>query len=121
MATIIERARRYVWKCDPAVSGQGGHDQTFHVACVLVHGFDLSDTEALRVFLEWNASCSPPWSEAELVHKIKSARGASHKYPLGYLLGSQVPKGAADRKKSGAEAQAFARPAKPQFCPMVLK
>lgn len=46
MATVIERARRYVLKCDPAVSGQRGHDQTFHVACILVHGFDLSNNDA---------------------------------------------------------------------------
>ena len=39
MLNVIERARRYIAKCLPAISGQGGHDATFHVACVLVHGF----------------------------------------------------------------------------------
>ena len=60
MLTVIERARRYVQKCDAAISGQGGHDQTFHVACVLVHGFDLPEGDALTVLQEWNGACSPP-------------------------------------------------------------
>ena len=86
MFPIIERARRYVQKCDPAVSGQGGHNRTFHVACLLAHGFDLPDSDALIVFREWNAGCSPPWSESQLIHKIATARTASHQLPRGHLL-----------------------------------
>ena len=69
----MERARLYVAKCLPAVSGQGGHDDTFHVACVLVNGFALDEADALILLLEFNRRCLPPWTEAELVHKIKSA------------------------------------------------
>lgn len=86
MATIIERARLYVRKIDPAVSGQSGHNRTFHVACVLVHGFDLPDGDALTILREWNGSCSPPWSESELIHKIKTAGTATHSLPRGHLL-----------------------------------
>lgn len=86
MIPIIERARLYVRKIDPAVSGQAGHNRTFHVACLLAHGFDLPDSDALMVFREWNAGCSPPWSESELIHKIATARTASHKLPRGHLL-----------------------------------
>lgn len=70
---VIERARRYVAMMPPAISGQGGHNTTFRVACVLVLGFALSDTEAMAVLAEWNQGCQPPWSEHELQHKIKSA------------------------------------------------
>src|SRR5688500_8333990 len=86
MLTVIERARRYALKCDPAVSGQSGHNQTFHVAAVLVHGFALSEHDALSVWREWNRSCVPPWSEAELVHKVKSAANAAHQLPRGNLI-----------------------------------
>jgi KaiC/GvpD/RAD55 family RecA-like ATPase len=70
---IAERARAYIAKMDPAVSGNGGHDQTFRVACVLKMGFAIDDGEALQLLREWNANCQPPWSERELAHKIKSA------------------------------------------------
>jgi len=90
MTTLIERARRYVAKCPPAVSGQGGHDATYHVACVLVNGFALGEPDALALLREWNQSCLPPWSEAKLVYKIKSAASAHHKEPRGYLLGKNA-------------------------------
>ncbi len=121
MVTVIERARRYVQKCGPAISGHRGHDQTFHIACLLVHGFGLSDGDALIVLREWNATCSPPWIEVDLIHKIKSARSARHKFLRGYLLGSPVSKRGRDHDKSGAGEQTIVRPPKPMFCPMVLK
>src|SRR6266516_6681540 len=87
MLTLIERARRYIAKCPAAISGNGGHDSTFHVAGILVHGFDLGDGDSLALMREWNSSCAPPWSESDLIHKIKSARGATHQMPRGWLLG----------------------------------
>ena len=69
----IERARRYVAKMPAAVSGQGGHNATFHVACVLFR-FGLDDTDARRLLTEYSARCQPPWSARELDHKIESAK-----------------------------------------------
>ena len=85
--SAIERARRYISKCGPAISGQGGHGVTFHVAAVLVHGFALSDQDALMLLKEWNLTCQPPWKERELRHKIASAATAQHAERRGYLLG----------------------------------
>ena len=121
MSSIIERARRYVLKCDRAVSGQRGHDRTFHVACVLVQGFDLADADALVVLREWNGGCSPPWNEGELIHKVQSARTAAHDRPRGYLLGTPVPTRAQGGGGAQARARVFVRPAKGKFYPMVLK
>jgi replicative DNA helicase len=70
---VVERARKYLSKLPPAVSGQRGHDKTFHVACVLVLGFGLSESEALPVILEWNQFCQPPWTERELARKLSEA------------------------------------------------
>jgi hypothetical protein len=86
--SVLERARRYAQKCAPAVSGQGGHKVTFRLACALLHGFALSEQDALNVLREWNLGCQPRWSEAELVHKAKSAAAASPQKERGYLLGS---------------------------------
>jgi hypothetical protein len=85
----MERARLYAAKCLPAVSGQGGHNATFYVAAVLVHGFALAEADALVLLREFNQRCLPPWSEAELIHKIKSAANAVHLLPRGHLLGGE--------------------------------
>lgn len=70
---IVSRVRTYLSKVPGAVSGQDGHDVTFKVACYLVIEFDLSPTEAFPLFAEWNDTCSPPWTDAELRHKLDDA------------------------------------------------
>ena len=111
----MERARLYVAKCLPAVSGQGGHDDTFHVACVLVNGFALDEADALILLREFNRRCLPPWTEAELVHKIKSAANTVHRLPLGHLLGTLEKRGGRVAAKSIPPP-----PPKPKFKKSVL-
>lgn len=82
---IVERARKYVAAIDGAVSGQGGHAQTFRVAQALVRGFMLDPETAYQLLAEYNERCSPPWSEKELRHKIKSAEQRAT-MPEGALL-----------------------------------
>lgn len=58
-----------------AVAGEGGHNATFRAACKL-RDAGLSEDEALAVLGDWNeTNASPPWSAAELQHKIRSAYG----------------------------------------------
>ncbi len=73
----IELARKYLRLCPPAISGQGGHTATFRVAVALVRRFGLSDADALAVMQDWNRTCQPPWSEADLQHKLTSATHAT--------------------------------------------
>jgi hypothetical protein len=82
--SIMDRAANYIAKMDQAVSGQRGHDTTFHVACTLVLGFGLSPDEAWPIIAEWNQRCAPPWSEKDLRRKLDEA----NKQPgeRGYLL-----------------------------------
>jgi len=72
-AAVMDRARAYVATMPAAISGQGGHNQTYAVACVLVLRFGLSRDEAMTVLREYNGRCQPPWTEAELDHKVDSA------------------------------------------------
>ena len=72
-SAVVDRARKYVAKLPGAVSGNNGHNQTFHAACVLVHGFELSKPEALDVMSEWNQTCDPPWEQHELERKVSEA------------------------------------------------
>lgn len=71
---VLHRARKYLDKVTPAVEGAGGDAQTLNAACRIVRGFDLSDSDALRLLEEWNTRCSPPWSREELETKIANAR-----------------------------------------------
>jgi hypothetical protein len=73
----LERARRYLAKCDPAVSGAGGQNHTFKVCRFLVERFELAEGDALAALTEWNARCSPPWSSHELHRKLRHALAKS--------------------------------------------
>jgi hypothetical protein len=117
MLSTIEKARRYVSKCPIAISGQNGHGATFHVAATLVWGFALGEMEALRLLREWNQSCVPPWSERDLVYKVRSAAAAKHNHPRGYLLRKNV---STSPWPSPPTESVMARP-KPEFSPEVLK
>lgn len=68
----INRARAYVAKMPAAVSGNGGHAQTFAVACSLAR-FGLGEEGILALLREYNQQCQPPWTERELRHKARSA------------------------------------------------
>ncbi len=85
-----EQARRYIAAIPGAVSGSGGHNQTFSVACALVHGFGLGDGDAWALLCDYNRTCQPPWSEAELRHKLDSAATAKHVNPRGHLISKSV-------------------------------
>jgi hypothetical protein len=108
---VLERARRYVAAIPPAISGQAGHDQTFIAACSLVLGFNLSPDEALPIIREWNATCQPPWTEKELLHKLDDANAKPDR--RGYLLDDQRPP-AAPSPQSPADPVTGATP-RPRF------
>jgi hypothetical protein len=104
--TLRDRARLYLRKCPPAISGQGGHKAAFRAACAVVRRFGLSEAESLTLLQEFNQRCLPPWSEPELRHKVQSAAKAVHPQPQDYL---------------SAHQGRLLVPAKPKFRPMVLK
>ena len=73
MTDLIARARAYVAKMPPAVAGQHGHDATFKVALALIHGFGLSEEDAMPIMEEYSNRCTPPWTRKDLEHKLNSA------------------------------------------------
>jgi hypothetical protein len=118
--TDKERAARYVAKIAGAVSGQGGHDFTYHVAATVWNGFALSESDTLDVLREWNPRCVPPWTEAELVHKVNAVASGQHRDPRGYLLEKQ---GSTSPRPSPSAERVVPPPPppKPEFSPAVLK
>ncbi len=118
--TDKERAARYVAKIAGAVSGQGGHDATFHVAAMIWNGFGLSESDTLDVLREWNTRCVPPWSESELVHKVNSVATAQHRDARGFLLG-ESGQGIARPHPGLLPQEKVTPPPKPEFSAAVLK
>lgn len=85
--SLAERAARYLATLPPALSGSGGHDVTFRAACALVHGFNFDEATAAALLLShYNPGCVPPWSPAEIAHKVRSAAGSRCERGRGYLL-----------------------------------
>lgn len=81
----LERARRYAATLPPAIIGEHGDLHTFRVCCRLARGFALSDDQALELLQAWNARCRPPWSDRELMDKLRRARRYGRE-PIGGLL-----------------------------------
>jgi hypothetical protein len=70
---VERRAEAYLDRCEPAISGSGGHNATFMVAQRLVRGFELDEATAYRLLSVWNQRCVPPWSDADLRRKLRQA------------------------------------------------
>jgi hypothetical protein len=77
----VRRARAYLAKIPGAVSGERGHNETWKAACRVVRGFALGEQRGFELLAsDYNPRCSPPWSEAELWHKVRGAarNGTDH-------------------------------------------
>jgi hypothetical protein len=84
---VQARAIAYLEKCPPAISHQGGHNQTFDVARAIVYGFDLGAEVGFKLLWEhYNPRCVPPWSDAELRHKCLDADTKPFDRARGYLV-----------------------------------
>jgi hypothetical protein len=72
VSTKVESVRRYIMKI-VAVSGSRGHAATFRAACKAADA-GLNFDEVYSLLLEWNqTNALPRWSEAEILHKVRSA------------------------------------------------
>lgn len=90
-STMIVRASRYLATMDAAIQGQGGSVACLKAALAMIKGFGLSKGATFDLLAnEYNHRCVPPWSEAELLHKINSA-AESTELPEGYLLTDDSP------------------------------
>jgi hypothetical protein len=86
-----DRVRKYLAKCEPAISSQHGHNTLLRTSRILVWDFGLSPEEAWPYVLEYNKRCEPPWSEHDLRRKLFQALiRPDHQKPRGHLLGREV-------------------------------
>lgn len=85
--SIEDRARAYLDRCSPSISGAGGHDALFYAARVVVWGFNLGPQvgyDLLRT--NFNDRCVPPWNERDLMYKCREADERPFDKPRGWLL-----------------------------------
>ena len=87
--TLQERIAKYLAAIPPAISGAGGHNQTFSVACSLYNGWNLSKEDTLAWLKVYNERCEPKWNDKELAHKAADAARSTHDKPRGHLIGEQ--------------------------------
>jgi hypothetical protein len=74
MSERVSAARAYLAGLPGAVSGRQGHRASFIAAMKIVRGFDLNEEAAFALLRdEWNSRCEPPWSDADLRHKVSEA------------------------------------------------
>ena len=89
MKTIQILARNYIAPIR-SISGSGGHTSLLAAATALVMGYDLPEDSAMELLSEWNqTNAIPPWSDAELRHKLREAAKSGR--PRGYLLATGNP------------------------------
>lgn len=83
---IVRRCEKYVAEMPIAISGQNGHRAALEVANVIFWGFALPPDLGYPIFFNWSSRCQPPWTEAELRHKMKTALDGLQGKPKGWIL-----------------------------------
>jgi len=75
--------REYLARAEPAIEHQRGHDRFYAVCCHLMYSA-LPLAELHRLVEEvYNPRCVPPWSHAEIAHKLTNADQRSDQPPRG--------------------------------------
>jgi hypothetical protein len=83
----VSRARSYLAKMSPAVSGSGGHDALWAAVLAMRVGFDLDEaTTRYLIVNDFNLRCDPPWDARDIDHKLHGAERADKLNERGYLL-----------------------------------
>jgi hypothetical protein len=75
---LLYRARLYLAKIEPAVSGEGGHNKMFGTANKLARLVNYDEDLLWALLQEYNERCLPPFSERELRHKFDDALKHRH-------------------------------------------
>jgi hypothetical protein len=57
-----------------AISGSGGHNATFRVACAAAGVFSLDVEEVYEILVEYNERRVPPWTPREFASQSRGGR-----------------------------------------------
>lgn len=85
----VTRARAYLAKMSPSITGEGGHDALWAAVLAMRIGFDLDEATTRSLILaDFNPRCDPPWDERDIDHKLDGVERADKASERGYLLRS---------------------------------
>jgi RecA-family ATPase len=87
---VLARARAYLQRVPGAIEGQGGDTHTLSTACKIARGFSLDEETAVALLLDWNQTCTPPWTEREIRQKVANAMKYGTE-PIGHLRDAERP------------------------------
>lgn len=114
-ADVITQAQLWAAQQPEAIQGENGSAACFAVACGLVRDWGLSVDEAMPIMEEYSQRCLPPWSEAELEHKLADAMAKAEEEPerVGWRVMPKVAQVVAqedegDESEGGRQSQALA-------------
>lgn len=80
---LLDAAREALREHGPSVDGKGGGHHAVIAAAILTHDFALTEDEAWPLFLEWNETCVPPWTDLDDL-RVRLSRGLKYgKKPFG--------------------------------------
>ncbi len=72
--SAMERAEKYLERCEPSISGSGGAHTLMRVVGAVTRNFpELLPDDRLALLLMWDANNQPPWGQRELKRAIRSA------------------------------------------------
>ena len=66
-------AKNFLANAEPAIEGQGGSNRLFHACCHLMYSALPLATLQQAIEEVYNPRCEPPWSSAEITHKLEDA------------------------------------------------
>ncbi|HVV79326.1 MAG TPA: bifunctional DNA primase/polymerase [Pseudolabrys sp.] len=73
VTTAKQRVADKIKRNEVAVSGRGGNNATYQLACELVRDLGLSSSKTFEVMQPWNEACVPPWAPDDLATIIHNA------------------------------------------------
>jgi AAA domain/Bifunctional DNA primase/polymerase, N-terminal len=102
---LHNRILAYLNTIPGAISGNGGHNQTYKAAMALVNGWARGTEEALGYMRVYNQRCKPHWTEEELRHKIDDAFKNEDKNTKGHLINAPFARPSSAGRPNDHQAQ----------------
>lgn len=112
--TKEQRIQLYVDRAAIAISGQEGSKRTMAVARTLYTGFDLSEADTIRWLTVFSARCQPPWSEKDIIRKVKAVVATDRGHKKGWMIQDE-PNASSNGNGNGEYSKKAREPSKADF------
>lgn len=81
----LKQAIKRTTRLRESIAGQNGHNTAISAVCFIHQRYPILSKEEVKFVLsDWNNRCQPPWSDAEIDHKINDAWKKETRYEPAY-------------------------------------